>query len=88
MKTRTCAAGLACIMVGFSLSGLSQPQTNGQDKAADPKRTKWEYKILVHPDAIHLNALGQDGWELVSVTTPTSETRGSGVTSYLKRAAP
>jgi hypothetical protein len=71
-------------MVGFALSGLSQSQSNGQDNVADPKLAKWEYKILVHPDDKRLNELGQEGWELVTVTTSP----GSGVTSYLKRAAP
>jgi hypothetical protein len=46
MKMRTWATGLACMSVGLIFSGLSQPRSNGEDKAADPHRKKWEYKIL------------------------------------------
>lgn len=83
MKTRTWMACLACIVVGFALSGLSQPQSNGQDKAAKPGQPKWEYKILRNSDLKHLNESGAEGWELVAVP----ETNGF-ETYYMKRRAP
>jgi hypothetical protein len=86
MKARTWLACLACIVVGIALSDFLQSQSNGQDKVVNPKLTKWEYKVLVHPDARRLNDQGQEGWELVTVTTPTLA--GDGVTSYFKRPAP
>ncbi len=69
MKTRTWAACLVCILVGFGFSSLSQPQSNGQDKAANPGQLKWEYKIVHSPDVTlkRLNELGGEGWELVAV---------------------
>ena len=84
MKRRTCAACLACIIIGFALSGLSQPQTNGQDKAANPARTIWEYRIAINPDLKRLDDMGEEGWELAAIKM---EKDGAGE-YYFKRPVP
>lgn len=47
---------------------------------------KWEYKIMHEPlggeGEFHMNKLGQEGWELVAVTT---HTHSSSAIFYFKR---
>lgn len=44
---------------------------------------QWEYHVLYRPHQTDLNALGQQGWELVSVTNVAPGT--ANVVGYLKR---
>jgi hypothetical protein len=68
MKPRTWAAGLVCVAAGFVLSGLSQPRLSGEENEVDRSRVKWEYKIENNLDFKGLNKLGDQGWDLVTVT--------------------
>lgn len=69
MKMRIWAACLACITMGFALSGLLQSQTDGQDKAAKPRRTIWEYRTAMNADFKYLDDMGKDGWQLAAIKT-------------------
>ena len=71
MKPTTWAAGLACVAAGFILSGLSQSRLSGQEKLEDELRVKWEYKIENNLDFKSLNKLGDQGWDLVTVSPST-----------------
>lgn len=82
MKTRIWVVCLACVVVGFALSGLPQTESSGQDQAEKHVRTKWQYKIVYNPDLRQLDELGGDRWELVTGTVDSSR---SIQTCYLKR---
>ncbi len=58
MKTRMWMACLACIMVGFALSGLAQTRSNGQDKADNLGRVKWKYRVIHVADVNSLDEIG------------------------------
>jgi hypothetical protein len=83
MKTKTWAACLASVVLGFAFAGLSQPHLRGQDKAADPPQRKWEYKTETQRDT--LNDLGKEGWELVAVVQTVRGSAGLGERLYFKR---
>ena len=81
MKTRTWIACLACGVLGFIISSLSQPQLIGQERAKEPRRMKWEYKVE-SVDENGLNELGEEGWDLVTVQASPG---GAIRLSYLRR---
>jgi hypothetical protein len=84
MKLQNCGAWLACMAIGFALSNLPQPQSTAQEKAIDLGRVKWEYKIEQRLESKELNELGQQGWDLVTVTPPGSG--GQSRVFYLRRS--
>jgi hypothetical protein len=83
MKAKICILCLACIAMGFILAGIPQARSMGDDKAPNAALVKWEYKIARGPDLTELNALGQEGWELVSVAAMGAP----GHACFLKRPA-
>ena len=75
MKIKIWIASAACIAFGFVLSGLTQSQLTGQEKAKDPVNVKWEYLTLQHglnKDKKTYNDFGNEGWELICVESGNS----------------
>ncbi len=84
MKLKAWISCLACLTIGFILASLPQSRLRGQDDAVNDGRVKWEYIISPNPDAKALNALGQEGWSLVSVVM---EPKSGATKCYLQRAS-
>ena len=84
MKTKInllIAAVVLLCLVGWTIYG--QKQT--------PTKVSWEYHVTGFNNWVEasgkLNALGNEGWELVSVTeVGSTNERGGSITVYLKRA--
>ena len=87
---------MGALIIGFlalALTAISHREPN-QAKAQDnfPKVPRWEYKILEAPSNNRddqLNALGAEGWELVSTSVvPMPRNDASKTLLYFKRGRP
>jgi Domain of unknown function (DUF4177) len=78
MRTRLWA-GLAFAVAAIAVTAwISATPAGAQDKGG--ARGKWEYKVVVEPPGEKaekaLTKLGEEGWELVAVTTVPLEAKG------------
>jgi hypothetical protein len=67
MKSRFWITILAIALTGLTLWN----STSGQAPQKINRITKWEYKVRINsgiPQDAELNSIGNEGWELVSVT--------------------
>ncbi len=69
MRRRVTVVFAGAIITSLALAVAIGPRSAGQDTPKPVLRPKWEYKLVEQKlDEKQLNALGDEGWELVSAT--------------------